>query len=393
MKSGNLLILQSGIPSVVGNAVLYGMLSEALNYEDIEEVYGAYDGFEGILSENFVDLAALSSKKANLLLSTEGYALKNESESFLGNTEDFAKCIDILAHKNIRFVAVIGSQESIKYVKSLSQAAQAKDYDLQTLIVPQSNYNELPTTDHSLGYGSCLKFLNSYVVSFSNFLRNSNIPVGICEIDGGSNGWLVAGSILGLSGNGKQFDAEGRPYLVCLPEQPFNSVEFIKNVQKKLEKNNFVCIVTHSQLVNEEGLSLDLEGNASVGAYLYNLIRNNLELESYLNVCELESQPLSHFISKADSDEAVLCGRETIKQLIEEGESDKIVVLTRKDNAYEVSFSELGEMAEGLKFFPSDWIDEKTMTINYSLVKYAMPLIQGEVEVSFEKGLPQFVQL
>ena len=48
MKSGNLLILQSGNPSVVGNAVLYGMLSEALNHEDIEEIYGVYDGFEGI---------------------------------------------------------------------------------------------------------------------------------------------------------------------------------------------------------------------------------------------------------------------------------------------------------------------------------------------------------
>ena len=53
MKSGNLLILQSGIPSVVGNAVLYGMLSEALNYEDIEEVF-----YVGFINEEEVDFKA-----------------------------------------------------------------------------------------------------------------------------------------------------------------------------------------------------------------------------------------------------------------------------------------------------------------------------------------------
>lgn len=393
MKSENLLILQSGKLSVVGNAVLYGMLSEALNYEDIEEVYGAYNGFEGILSENFIDLAALSSKKANLLLSTAGYALGSESENFYGSTENFAKCIEVLASKNIRFVAVIGSQESIKWVKALNQAAQEKDYDLQTLIVPQSNYNELPTTDHSLGYGSYLKFLNSYMVSFCNSLKNSDIAVGVCEIDGGSNGWLVAGSTLGGSKNGKAFDSENNAYIVCLPESPFDAKKFLENVQDRAEKHDFVCVVTHSQLVNEEGINLDLEGNLSAGAYLCDLIQNELGLATYLNVCETETQPLSHFISKTDSDEAVLCGRETIKQLIEERESDKVAVLTRKDNACEISFCELEEVAEGLKFFPSEWIDEKNMSVNYSLVKYALPLIQGEVEVSFEKGLPQFIQL
>lgn len=392
MKSGNLLILQSGKSSVVGNAVLYGMLSEALNYEGIEEIYGAYNGFEGVLSESFIDLAELSSKKANLLLSTAGYALGSESENFYGNTEEFSKCIDIIADKNIRFVAVIGSQESIQWTKALSQAAQAKNYDLQILVVPQSNYNELPITDHSLGYGSYLKFLNSYMISFCHSLKNSNITVGVCEIDGGNNGWLVAGATLGGSKSGKAFDTENA-YIVCLPESPFDANNFIKNVQEKAEKHDFVCIITHSQLVNEEGINLDLEGNQSTGAYLCSLIQNELGLATYLNICETETQPLSHFISKTDSDEAVLCGRETIKQLIEEGGSDQVAVLTRKDNVCEISFCELEEVADGLKFFPSEWIDEKNMSVNYSLVKYALPLIQGEVEVLFEKGLPQFIQL
>ena len=79
MKSGNLLILQSGISNVTNNAVLYGMLAEALNFETIEEIYGAYNGFEGLAAGQLIDLAALSQKKAQLLLSSAGNALHHRS--------------------------------------------------------------------------------------------------------------------------------------------------------------------------------------------------------------------------------------------------------------------------------------------------------------------------
>ena len=31
--------------------------------------------------------------------------------------------------------------------------------------------------------------------------------------------------------------------------------------------------------------------------------------------------------------------------------------------------------------------------MNYNFVKYALPLIQGEVEVPFENGMPQYIEL
>ena len=390
MKSGNLLILQSGNPSVVGNAVLYGMLSEALNYEAVEEIYGAYNGFEGVLQENWIDLASLSQRKAQLLLTTEGCALRSEVVSNF-TEQDFEKIVKILSAKNIRYIGIIGDQRSLKLAEQLSICAEKQAYELQVMVVPQSNYNELPMTDHSLGYGSYLKYLNAYLLSFDNFLQNSNISVGICEIEGGNNGWLVAGAALNYTG--KSVSDSELPYIVCLPELPFNEENFLNVLREKMAKNDNICIITHSQLVNEEGLALDLRGCASAGNYLQELLQRSMNLSAYLNICDMGVQPLSHFISKTDSDEAIVCGRKVINALLDESESNKVAVLTRKDNVAEVSFLPLEDMQTGTKFFPSDWINEKTMTIGYSLVKYAQPFINGELVVPYEKGLPQLVRL
>ena len=58
--TGNILVAQSGGPTTVINASLAGVITEALNHECIEEIYGGLNGIEGILNENLVDLAAES---------------------------------------------------------------------------------------------------------------------------------------------------------------------------------------------------------------------------------------------------------------------------------------------------------------------------------------------
>ena len=388
MKSGNLLILQSGEPSVVGNAVLYGMLSEALNHEDVEEIYGAYNGFEGVLRENFVDLADLSQKNAQLLLTTDGYVLGTESVAEF-SSQDFNQMIAVLAQKDIHYVGIIGDQKTLEWMRCLEDVAKSNAYELQVITVPQSNYNEAPVTDHSLGYGSYLKFLNAYTTALERFLKTNHISVGICEIEGGNNGWLVAGSMLHHACK----NPENAPYIICLPEQPFNEASFSEVLKQKLEKHGHVCIVTHSQLVNEEGTAFDLADYPNMGAYLYDLAQRELGLSPYLNFCDLNVQPFSHFISKTDSNEAVLCGRKAIQLMAEESATDKVVVLTRKENATEISCLPAQELASGMKFLPTDWINEKSMEMRYAFVKYVLPLLNGEMPVSYEKGLPQSAQL
>ena len=395
MKTGNLLILQSGTQSVIGNSILYGMLAEALNYEDIEEIYGAHHGFEGISKEYFIDLASLPQKKAQLLLSTGGYAMKSESENYQGTPEDFDNAIDVLSKHRINYIGAICDQDALKYIKQLRLAAQRKAYDLQIMVVPHSSYNELPTTDHSLGYGSHLKFLNTYLTSLEYTLKSERIPISLYEIEGGNNGWTTAGAALNYTYTSKTIDEEDMPYIVCLPEQPFDENCFLALAKSKLSKYGHIAVITHPQLVNEEGMSLDLGEFNTTGDYLNHLIQKELNVKTHLNFCDVHMQPLSHFISKTDQDEAIACGRAVLKQF-DEGKTDEAVVLIRKGNEYnscEINFLPIDDMINGLKFLPSDWLCEKTMTVNHAFIRYTQPLIQGEILVPFEKGIPQLVKL
>ena len=396
MELGNLLILQSGTPSVMGNSILYGALTEALNHEEeIKEIYGGYHGFEGISSQPFTDLASLSQKKANRLLFTAPAALGHESDEFHPSDKDFQAMASVLSQNNIRCLAVIGDQKSIQYTQQLLQVAQKAGYALNAMVVPQSNNNEIPMTDHSLGYGSTIKGLNSLMVSFKHVLTSESIPVGICEIEDHISSWVLAGSALLSANTDKNNNEPTSSYLVCLPEQPFNPTEFIRILNSKLQHHSPVLIMTHSPLINEEGNPLDIHAMGSVGLYLEQLIQSELNVMTCVNFCNLHLQPLSHFLSKQDQREAIACGTEAIQALIR-GESGKATILVRNGkntDPCEIQLLPLSELATGIKFFPSDWISHNTMTLQYTMVKYATPLIQGEVPVVFENGIPQFVHL
>ena len=72
-----------------------------------------------------------------------------------------------------------------------------------------------------------------------------------------------------------------------------------------------------------------------------------------------------------------------------------MVTLQRGDSdtyVCETGLAELSEVSEGTKH-STDWINDDGVSMNYPFVKYALPLIQGEVDVSYESGLPSYAKL
>ena len=72
-----------------------------------------------------------------------------------------------------------------------------------------------------------------------------------------------------------------------------------------------------------------------------------------------------------------------------------VTLLRGEDESYtcETGLADLSEIANGVKKLPEDWINEDGVSMNYNFYKYALPLIQGEVSVPFENGVPNLVQL
>ena len=94
-------------------------------------------------------------------------------------------------------------------------------------------------------------------------------------------------------------------------------------------------------------------------------------------------------------DEAYLTGQAAVRAAID-GKTDKMVTLTRAESdAYvcETGLADLSEIANGVKPLPASWINENGTSLTYQFVKYASPLIQGEVVIPHENGLPKFIRL
>ena len=79
----NAVVGQSGGPTAVINASLYGTVYEALNREDeIGTVYGMINGIEGFLNDQVMDMAPLEeSKELELIRTTPGLPIQASGRS------------------------------------------------------------------------------------------------------------------------------------------------------------------------------------------------------------------------------------------------------------------------------------------------------------------------
>jgi len=51
------------------------------------------------------------------------------------------------------------------------------------------------------------------------------------------------------------------------------------------------------------------------------------------------------------------------------------------------------ELANAEKPVPRDWLNERGNFVAQEFIRYAAPLIQGQVQVPIENGLPKYIRL
>jgi len=78
------------------------------------------------------------------------------------------------------------------------------------------------------------------------------------------------------------------------------------------------------------------------------------------------------------------------------GETDKMVTLLRGDADHyscETGLAPLSEIANGVKKLPREWINEDNVSMNFQFLRYAQPLIQGEITLPYDSGVPVYARL
>ena len=399
---GNVLVGQSGGPTAVINASVAGIVTEALNHECMEEIYGTLNGVLGLLQEDLIDLASESQQQIRALRHTPGAAL-GTCRYKLKKQADFDRVLEVIKAHNIRYFFYIGGGDSQDTADKISKLAQAQGYELRVIGVPKTIDNDLPTTDHTPGYASTVKYLATTVreIACDNEAMGQGDLVSIVEVMGRTAGWLAAGTSLAK----RRDHPHDPPHLILLPEIPFNQEKVLEDVRRVLKREKYCLIVVAEGLVDADGNYLaadaatDAFGHATLGGAgdaLGEIIGAHIP-GSKVRVAKpgLMQRFAAHAASKNDADEALLAGQAAVKAAIA-GETDKMVTLIRGESDHytiETGLAPLSEIANGVKKLPTDWINEDGVSMNFQFLRYAQPLVQGEVPVPYDNGVPAFARL
>ena len=399
----NLLVGQSGGPTAVINGSLYGVVSEGLANPEIDNVIGMVNGIEGFLADHTIDMAPLKENgELERIRTTPGSYLGSCRYKLPENLSDpvYPELFQKFTEKEISYFFYIGGNDSMDTVSKLSRYAATVGSDIRIIGVPKTIDNDLVLTDHTPGYGSAAKYVASTVreIAIDASVYDNKPSVTIVEIMGRHAGWLTAASALA-----RKFEHDN-PVLIYLPETDFDQDAFIEKVRTSLETtpNLVVCI---SEGIHDNTSTFICEYSNDVGTdtfghkmltgsgkYLENLVKERLGVKVRsveLNVCQRCS---SSMLSKTDQKEAIASGAYGVKAALN-GASGKMVAFERLDgDDYQIDYvlKDVNVICNQEKCVPATWITADGSDVTEDFIRYARPLIQGEVTVPTEDGVPKF---
>jgi ATP-dependent phosphofructokinase / diphosphate-dependent phosphofructokinase len=405
---GNLLVAQSGGPTCAINASLAGVIQEAGRHEQIEEIYGGLNGILGVLNEELIDF---NDEKARTI---EG--LKHSPAAALGtsrykidvqnNPEQAAKDMDRLfevfqAH-NIRFFFYTGGHGSQDTAQKIHEEAVKRAYDLRVIGVPKTINNDLPHTDHCPGYGSAIKYNAVTVMEIAADLGGMAGDSGTCcviEVMGRTAGWIAAGTVLAKR---QPSDA---PHMILLPEVPFEDAKFLAKVKETIDAQRYCIVVVGAGLKNAAGEQLGAQKNgqdatgrpvlSGAGDAVASIIQKQLKIKTRSIRLGYAQRAAGHCASAADIAEAAACGETAVRAAIV-GKSGLMVKIVRQSSQpyqWTTDLQDLKEIANSAHLLPRDWISEDGFLPNEKFIEYARPLIEGELKIPYENGLPKYAVL
>ena len=400
----NMLVAQSGGPSAAINATITGVIDAGIASDQVGHVYGARNGIKGVLNENFVNLDEVcdTKEKRDLLSVTPAAALgscrwklKDPKE----NAEEFEEIIRILRKNNIGYFVYTGGNDSMDTVYKLSIYCKENNIDdIKVMGAPKTIDNDLGETDHCPGFGSAAKFIATAFTEIACDCFVYDVPsVTIVEVMGRNAGWLTASSALART------EERRVTQLIYLCEKVFDEEKFIEDVNKALEKENNIIVAVSEGVKDATGHYVGEETKSGkedafghkylsgIGKYLEGLVGNRIGCKVRSVELNILQRCAGYMLSETDIIESRNLGAFAAVSAIR-GESGKMSALKRIcDDPYqvEIELADLSKIANFEKKVPMEWINEEGNDIKDDLLTYLKPLIQGEVQIPYENGVPR----
>lgn len=384
MLKGNMLIAHGGGPTPVINSSLLGAVREAKLHPEIETIYGARFGAEGILAGDLLDLGQVDRENLALLAKTPASALGSCRRKL--TDADYPAVLECFKRFNIRYFFYNGGNDSMDTCNKIYQLATQSGYELRVIGIPKTIDNDLAVTDHCPGFGSAAKYAAVSALEIAQDASALPIHVVVMELMGRNAGWITAASALFA-------DKMPCEYLVYLPEVAFDKAAFLAAVKEKFAKGKGL-LVTISEGIHYadgspvadsgvvDGFGHKVPGGAA--QTLCDMIMTETGLKARSEKPGLLGRVSVALMSPVDQREAEEAGAVAVRSAVEGKTGFMVGFQVDRAPAYacKTCLIPLEDVANAEKKFPLEWIGQDGSSIDKAFIDYCLPLL-GECDTRF----------
>lgn len=390
----NVVIAQSGGPSMVINQSLVGAVLAARESAQIGAIYGARHGIDGILKEDFVDLRRVSKKSLETIAQTPSSALGSVRHK--PNAEECKAIFEILLKHDIGLFLYIGGNDSAETTHVINCEARRAKVDLKCFHIPKTIDNDLRGgNDHTPGFGSAARFV---AMAFQGDDLD-NRALGGVKIDvvmGRDAGFLTAAAALARTA------PDSGPHLIYVPERPFSLEGFASDVQETLARFGR-CVIAVSEGIRDENgtpiavklaqgpVETDSHGNAQLSGTgaLGDLLAREIRARTGIRRVRADTfgylqRTFPGIASPTDSAEARAVGTEAVRVALEGSlQSGSITIVRKETKKYAVEYKcvPLTQVAKKTRSMPASFLAKNGHDVTPAFLAYAAPLVGPLPEV------------
>lgn len=388
MLKGNAIIGQSGGPTSVINASLAGIINAAKQFDGIEKTLGMRFGIEGFMADNIIDLGKESTETIEKLKTTPSSALGSCRHKL--KDDDLPVILDMLRKKNIRYVFMIGGNDTMDTIQRLEAYAKEQSYDLIGIGVPKTVDNDLFGTDHTPGFPSAARYIALSVLQEGVLARDMQKvdQFVVFQTIGRDAGWLAAATAL------VKKSPEDAPHILCMPERNFDNEKFLADVKRCYDDYGFVSIVCGEGVTYADGTPVSASktkdkfeniefgamGGVSIAMEIHKMISDKFGFRGEFEITESLPMSAADRAVQLDIDEAYMCGQQAV-ELAKQGETGLMVTLVRESGpkySCTTGTIPLNDVAIKAKPMPDEFINAEGNFVTDQCLDYLRPLI-GEL--------------
>ena len=384
MSKGNMLIAQSGGPSMVINQSLVGAVLAARESRAVGKIYGALHGIQGILDERFIDLRKESRKTLEAVANTPSSALGSVRRK--PTPEDCAAIFGVLKKLDVRYFFYIGGNDSAETVHIINGEAVKSGYGIRCFHIPKTIDNDLRENDHTPGYGSAARFV-ACAVKGDDLDNRALGGVKIDVVMGRNAGFLTAAAALARN------EEDDGPHLIYLPERPFSVDGFVRDVKAAMKKYGRCVVAVSEGIADKDGVpiiakftqevdshgNVQLSGTGALGDLLAGVLKEKAGIKRVrADTFGYLQRSFPGVVSATDALEARLVGAAAVQAAVCDDVSSGSIAIQRKPGKkYAVEFVvvPLRNVAKETRHMPDAFINKAGNNVTQAFIDYARPLV------------------